>query len=122
MASSDMPEYDVIRQPASEPIVMVGPPDSLEGELLLHNPGTEKLILRDVRLRGEAIARRAAEAEGPGELALRRVVLRPGQLRRMPLQLALGPSTPPGEYHGEVQVGGRVRPLVVHVTEVVRLD
>ncbi len=122
MTSTEMPEYDVIRQPPSEPIVMVGPPDSLEGELLLHNPGTEKLILRDVRLRGEAIARRAAEAEGPSELALRRVVLRAGQLRRMPLQLALSPSTPPGEYRGEVQVGSQVRTLVVHVTEVVHLD
>src|SRR5262245_20687252 len=122
MADSSMPERDVIQHPPSEPIVVVGPPDSLEGELLLHNTGPDKLILRDVRLRGEAIARRAAEADGPSELALRRVILRPGQLRRMPLQLALSPNTPPGEYHAEVQIGGGVRQLVIHVTEVVQLE
>src|SRR5512135_512304 len=122
MAQSDSPVYDVIQHPATQPIVMVGPPESLEGELLLHNAGPEKLILRDVLVRGEAITRRAAEAGGPSELALRRVVLRPGQLRRLPLQLALSPNTPPGEYHAEVQVGGRVRQLVMHVTEQVRLE
>jgi hypothetical protein len=122
MADTTRPDQDVIQHPPAEPIVVVGPPDSLEGELLLHNTGPDKLILRDVRLRGEAITRRAAEAGGPSELALRRVVLRPGQLRRMPLQLALSPNTPPGEYQAEVQVGGGVRQLVIHVTEVVRLE
>ncbi len=122
MAQSDMPDQDVIQHPPTEPIVMVGPPESLAGELLLHNAGPEKLILRDVRVRGEAITRRAAEAGGPSELALRRVVLRPGQLRRLPLQLALSPNTPPGEYHAEVQVGGQVRQIVMHVTELVRLE
>jgi len=122
MADSDTPEYDVIRHPASEPIVISGPPEQLQGELLLHNPGTDKLILRDVRLRGAAIAGRAAEAGGLSEVALRRVILRPGQLRRVPLQLALSPNTPPGEYQAEVQVGGRVRQLVIHVTEAVQLD
>jgi hypothetical protein len=122
MAQTDKPDYDVIQHPATEPIIMVGPPESLAGELLLHNAGAEKLILRDVLVRGEAMTRRAAEAGGPSELALRRVVLRPGQLRRVPLQLALSPNTPPGEYHAEVQVGGRVRQLVMHVTELVRLE
>lgn len=122
MAQSDMPDYDVIQHPATQPIVLVGPPESLQGELLLHNAGPEKLILRDVLVRGEAITRRAAEAGGPSELALRRVVLRPGQLRRLPLELALSPNTPPGEYHAEVQVGGHVRQLVMQVTDLVRLE
>lgn len=122
MADTIRHDQDVIQHPPAEPIVVVGPPDSLGGELLLHNTGPDKLILRDVRLRGEAITRRAAEADGPSELALRRVVLRPGQLRRMPLQLALNPNTPPGEYQAEVQVGSAVRQLVIHVTEVVRLE
>jgi hypothetical protein len=122
MAAMDMPDNDLIQHPPGEPIILVGPPTSLEGEVLLHNAGPEKLILRDVRVRGEAIARRGAEAGGPGELALRRVILRPGQLRRLPLQLALSPTTPPGEYHAEVQVGGHVRQIVMHVTEVVQLE
>ena len=122
MTQSDRPDYDVIQHPVEQPIVMVGPPKSLEGELLLHNAGPEKIILRDVVVRGEAITHRAVAAGGPSELALRRVVLRPGQLRRLPLQLALSPNTPPGEYHAEVQVGGRVRQLVMHVTEQVRLE
>lgn len=122
MADTVKPDQDVIQHPPTEPIVVVGPPESLEGELLLHNAGPDKLILRDVRVRGEAITRRAAEAGGPSELALRRVVLRPGQLRRLPLQLALSPNTPPGEYQAEVQVGAGVRQLVIHVTEVVRLE
>ncbi|HRF48807.1 MAG TPA: hypothetical protein PLC98_14355 [Anaerolineales bacterium] len=122
MAESEMPSRDVIQHPSTEPIVLVGPPESLQGEVLLHNTGAEKLILRDIRLRGDAVTRRAAVADGPTELALRRVILRPGQLRRMPLQLALGPTTPPGEYHAEVQVGESVREIVIHVTEAVRLE
>jgi hypothetical protein len=122
MVQSDIPDDDVIQHPRTEPIIVVGPPESLHGEVLLHNAGPEKLILRDVRVRGDAMTRRSVEAGGPSELALRRVVLRPGQLRRMPLELALSPSTPPGEYHAEVQVGGAVRQLVIHVTEVVRLE
>src|SRR5437764_11963825 len=122
MVEPDRPAADVIQHPPEEPIILVGPPDALQGELLLHNAGPEKLILRDVRVRGEAMAQRAANADGPGEMTLRRVVLRPGQLHRMPLQVALSPHTPPGEYHAEVQVGVSVRQLVIHVTEVVQLD
>jgi hypothetical protein len=122
MTQADVPDYDVIQHPPAEPIVLVGPPASLAGELLLRNDGPDKLVLRDVLVRGEAIARLPGLAGGTSELALRRVVLRPGQLRRMPLQLALSPNTPPGEYHAEVQVGGRVRQIVLQVTELVRLE
>jgi hypothetical protein len=122
MAATEIPDNDLFQHPPGQPIILVGPPESLEGEVLLHNGGPEKLILRDVRVRGEAIARRGAAAGGPGELALRRVILRPGQLRRLPLPLALSPHTPPGEYHAEVKVGEHVRQIVMHVSEVVQLE
>jgi hypothetical protein len=47
--------------------------------------------------------------------------IEPGQSQRVPLTFDLGRHTPPGEYHGELKVGGRTHPLVMHVAEAVRL-
>jgi hypothetical protein len=122
MRRSDKPEYDVLAHSADEPIILVGPPHALQGELLLHNPGENKLVLRDARLRAEAPKEAKARLPALPDFALRRIVLRPGELRRVPLRIPLSAHTPPGEYHGLVEVAGRTRDVVVHVTEVVRLD
>jgi hypothetical protein len=122
MQRSDKPDYDVLDHPEDEPIVLVGPPHALQGELRLHNPGDQKLVLRDARVRTEPARAAKAGLKAPPDFSLRRIVLRPGDLRRIPFNVALSPHTPPGEYHGQVEVGGRTREVVMHITEVVQLD
>lgn len=122
MQRSDKPEYDILAHAADAPIILVGPPQALQGELRLHNPGEQKLVLRDARL--HQTPSRAAKASLPPvpDFSIRRIVLRPGELRRVPLKIPLSPNTPPGEYRGQVEVGGHMREVVMHVTEVVQLQ
>jgi hypothetical protein len=122
MQRSDKPEYDILAHSADAPIVLVGPPQALQGELRLHNPGEQKLVLRDARLHSAAPSKERASLPSVPEFSMRRIVLRPGELRRVPLKIPLSPHTPPGEYHGQVEVGGHARTVVMHVTEVVRLE
>jgi hypothetical protein len=122
MRPSDPPEYDVLDQAPDEPIVLVGPPDALAGEVRLHNPGEQKLILRDARMQTERPKKAKAGAPPLPDLALRRIVLRRGESRSIPFKVPTSPHTPPGEYRGTFEVGGRTREVVMHVTEMIRLE
>ena len=55
-------------------------------------------------------------------LSLRRIVVRPGQSRPVPVALELDPRTPPGTYHAEMMVNDQKRDVVMHVTEDVSLQ
>jgi len=55
-------------------------------------------------------------------LSLRRIVVRPGQSRQVPVALELDPRTPPGTYHAELTVNDQKRDVVMHVTEDVSLQ
>jgi hypothetical protein len=55
-------------------------------------------------------------------LSLRRIVVRPGQARPVPVALELDPRTPPGTYHAELTVNDQKRDVVMHVTEDVSLQ
>jgi hypothetical protein len=55
-------------------------------------------------------------------LSLRRIVVRPGQSRPVPVALELDPRTPPGTYHAELTVNDQKRDVVMHVTEDVSLQ
>src|SRR5215472_1731267 len=102
----DIPaDLDFFDQPMDAPLVLVGQPSLLHGELRLRNPTDDKLILRDVRVYSDLLARSGDEG-GPDHHALRRLILRPGDAKRVPLQLQLRPHTPPGEYHGVVEANG----------------
>lgn len=111
-------DYDLIDSPEDEPIVLVGQPDAVQGELFVRNPGERKVVVRDAQVRSEALKTAPA---APLRYTLSPIAVRPGLRRRVPLALAIDPDTPPGEYHGEVEVGGRVRPVVLHITEKVEL-
>jgi hypothetical protein len=111
---------------ASEPLVLIGPPRGVRGEFRIQNPTAEKIIVKQPLLkravaagRGKtAAAAKAASAALPAEsLALRRIVVRPGQSRPVPISLALDPTTPPGTYQAELEVEGELRTVVMHVTE-----
>jgi hypothetical protein len=124
------PDYDVINQPEDEPIILAGPPQALFGEVLFHNPGAEKVVLRDARLSrvevqtvGEEEAdEERARALLPESAGISTIVLRPGQRRSLPLQLNLNPHTPPGDYRARLETAGRSREVIIHVTEFVLLD
>lgn len=55
-------------------------------------------------------------------LSLRRIVVRAGQSRPVPVALELDPRTPPGTYHAELTVNDQKRDVVMHVTEDVSLE
>jgi hypothetical protein len=103
-----------------EPIVLMGHPEVLQGDLNVKNPLDEKIKLRDMRLRQvipEEVDEKGKEPIQPKSQKLRTILLRPGQQRRLRLTMGLEPNTPPGEYRGEIEVAGRTQPVVLHVTE-----
>ena len=110
---------------AAEPLVLIGPPRGIRGEFRVQNPTERKIIVRQPLLkraaaapRGKGAAAKAAAAAIPEEaLALRRIVVRPGQSRPVPIALTLDPTTPPGTYEAQLDVDGEMRTVVMHVTE-----
>ena len=114
---------------AAEPLVLVGPPRQIRGELVVRNPTERKIIVRQPVLkaaapatgRAKAAAAKAGIAALPEIVALRRIKVRAGQSRPVPLSLTLDPRTPPGTYQAELDVAGEQRSVVVHVTDDVAL-
>jgi len=106
------------------PLVLVGPPRAVRGEFRLSNPGGQKVVVRQPLLRTTAAPARTQKGSAEGEAAhvLRRIVLRPGQTRPVPVALSLDPRTPPGSYQARLEIAGEKRDVVVHVTEEVALS
>jgi hypothetical protein len=107
-----------------QPLVLVGPPRGVRGEVHLVNSSDEKVIIRKPLMRsmvpparGKAKAGAKAAALLPEPLALRRITVRPGQTRLVPIVLSLDATTPPGTYQAELDVDGALREVLVHVTE-----
>lgn len=120
---------------AEQPLVLVGPPRDLRGQFRVENPGERKVIVRQplLKTRGGAPVTRGgrrqkatpgkAEPATPGvTLALRRIIVRAGQSRPVPIALALDARTPPGTYEAELDVDGQTRPVIMHVVEDVALS
>lgn len=114
---------------AGQPLVLVGPPRAVRGHFRVRNATEHKIVVRQPLLKSATRARAKATASGGGLMALpdagvalRRIVVRAGQSRPVPLALALDPSTPPGTYHAELDVDGEQRSVVMHVTEDVALS
>ena len=104
---------NIFTAPEDEPLVLTGPPARLAGRLELHNPGSDRLVLRHAGLKDPSGKLFARQMFG----ALPTLVLRPEQGRSVPLSVAVDPTTPPGEYQVELDVAGQTRPVVLHVTE-----
>jgi len=108
------------------PLVLVGPPRDVRGEFRIQNTTGRKVVVRQPLLKTAAVARvrgarKAATSLPDGGVALRRIVVRAGTSKPVPLALALDPRTPPGTYHAELDVDGEQRAVVMHVTEDVAL-
>ena len=112
---------------AEQPLVLSGPPGAVSGEFHVRNSGREKVRVSDVRLRPSAagakagIRGRVALMLQDDGVELRRIIVRPGQSRPVPVALSLDPRTPPGTYYLELQVQDQMREVVMHVTENVAL-
>jgi len=120
MAKRTIPEETAKELFSDEPIVLMGHPEVLQGDLNLKNPLDEKIKLRDMKLRQvvpEEIDEKVKEPIQPRSQTLRSILLKPGQQRRVRLSMDLGPNTPPGEYRGEIEVAGQTQPVVLYVTE-----
>jgi hypothetical protein len=130
MARHKQPEKYVMDVPDGEAIVLVGQPGAMRGVIQLQNPGEERLVFRGAQVRSLAGlgADRAVKAVPtqavPLSMAykLPSVIIHPGEKRRVPLKLALSPSTPPGEYHAEIQLAEHTWPVIMHVTEKFALE
>ncbi len=112
---------------AEEPLVLAGPPRAIRGELRLENPTDAKVVVRQPLLRAVAPkGRKGARAEiaalPEAGLAMRRIVMRPGQARPVPVALQLDARTPPGTYHAELAINDQSRSVVIHVTEDIDVD
>jgi hypothetical protein len=101
----------VVEWVADTPIVLVGEPRAVRGEVRLRNDGADREVLRGGLL----------EAGDGTPSRLRPVKLRAGETRTVPLSLRLDPTTPPGEYRRELDVGGLRREAVLRVVERVDL-
>lgn len=128
MAQSGDPKAALMPD-AAEPLVLVGPPREIRGEFLIRNSTERKIIVRQPLLKTAApptgrtkAAAKAAIAALPETVALRRIKVRAGQSRPVPLALTLDPRTPPGTYQAALDIDGQQRSVVVHVTEDVALS
>lgn len=103
------------------PLILVGPPGRLQGHFQVQNTGDRKAVIRQPVLKSLAVAatgrRKRGVAPAADIVALRRIIVRAGQTRVVPLSLTLSPSTAPGTYEAALDVDGDQRPVVLHVTE-----
>jgi hypothetical protein len=113
------PKRVTFLQDREQPLVLAGPPRAVRGEIHLLNTTDEKVIIRNPLMRAAtgARAKGGAPALLPDALPLRRIIVRGGQARVVPLMVNLAPTTAPGPYHAEIDVDGHLREVVVHVTE-----
>ena len=114
-----LPGYDLVDLSSATPIVLRGTPRHLVGRIPLQNRGEDVAVLRVATVR-DPEGRLGPQGEVSHRMATK--VLRPNQTDAVRLRLRLDPTTPPGEYRTEVEVGGGVRPLVLQIAEVIDLD
>ncbi|HEX9371562.1 MAG TPA: hypothetical protein VF897_11170 [Roseiflexaceae bacterium] len=115
---SDREELDLLQD---APVVFVGEPRSLRGEVRLHNRSAEKLVVRDARVSFPPLQQPEAGKTALAAQATISAILLPGQAQHVRVTLDVDRHAPPGEYHGELEIAGQTRPVVLHITEAVRL-
>ena len=102
---------------SAEPLVLVGEPGRIKGRLNLTNTGSEDMVLEGAQLRTAASTRKQAGAALEIHKPIHPIIVRPGRSRSVSLKMALDPTTPPGEYDAELEAGGEIKPVKVHVIE-----
>jgi hypothetical protein len=104
--------------PEDQPVIVAGRPGALRTNLPFADPGAAPVILRDATARLEP----AKDGVPPPVVRASLVaVLQPGQATSVSLRLDIDPQTPPGTYHGDIELAGTTRRLELTVVEHVRL-
>jgi len=118
MSTGRVSQPNMLDLAGDEPIILVGEPKSLRGELRLRNPTQDKITLREAYLRLHQ-----PDSDQPAlfvQVALS-ATLQPDQAQQVKFTLDIDRHTPPGEYQGELKIAGHTHPVIAHITEVVRL-
>lgn len=107
-------QHDVIGGSPEKLVVLAGPPGQLTGPVDFHNRSDVDVVLREIGL-NDASGRLTSR---PLRLPVSTLVLRPSQERRIQITVAVDPTTPPGDFRAELDIGARSVPVLLHVTEV----
>src|SRR5689334_11515703 len=78
MNTGGSPDHALLDLPEDAPIVLVGEPKSLRGELRLHNRGDEKMVVREARVRSAPLLEATSGRVGPVAQAVLSAILQPG--------------------------------------------
>jgi hypothetical protein len=106
---------DFLAIPQGQSIAVVGTPGALRIDLPLVNTGDSPMVVQDAD-----VSARIAQKDGlpgPGIVASLTTVVHAGQAGRGILRLRVDAHTPPGEYAGEIEIGGSIRRLALTVVE-----
>ncbi len=118
MKNKELAVADTIELLGDEPLALAGEGKALRGYMRVNNPGTDPVNLREVILRLQPLGTDRLAMFGHTSLSL---VLQPDQTARVRLSFDYDPLTPPGEYHGALEVNGITHPVTAYLAEIVRL-
>jgi hypothetical protein len=110
---------DIFDRLGSDTIILAGEPGSLRTNLMLVNPGQDRLVIREAALRLQPLN---GDNRPPAAAVTLSATIPPGGTQRTRLSLDMDPYTPPGEYRGELEVAGQTRPVIIYIVEVIRLE
>jgi hypothetical protein len=116
-----LPDYDLIT-PGSGPIVLMGKPSRLRGEVALRNPGDRMVPVTGAVIRDLPVHLQTAPSV-TGDVAVDMLaVLPPGHSETAKVRVQLASTTPPGRYEANLALGTRSYPAVLLVTEHIDLE
>src|SRR5450432_3107671 len=111
---------DFLAIPQDQSIPVMGTPSALRVDLPLLNSGGSPMVIRDSDVRARIVGKEGRFV--PDISATLTTVIQAGQAGRGQLQLRVDMHTPPGDYAGEIEIGGSVRKLALTIIEQVRLS
>lgn len=98
-------------------VVLMGPPDALTGEVVLHNRTDDPVAIREV-----AVKTGKKSAGLLGDRLRMRSRFEPGGQRTVPVSVALPADVAPGEYEERIRIGGKEVPVRLVVQPLRRVD
>lgn len=98
-------------------LVLIGPPESLSGDVTLRNDSSEHLLIRDFAIKSD---RKSSGLLG-SRLAVRSR-LDPGTERSASVSASLPSTIAPGEYAEKITIGGKDVPVRIVVQPMMKVD
>jgi hypothetical protein len=107
-------EVEALRWAQEEPVVFIGQPHMLTGQLRVTNPGDSRAVLREARIWLSEDDQAGTE---PIAFRVRATSVRAKETRTIPIRLGMDLHTPPGDYRAQLEIGNEQREVTVHVLE-----